>query len=831
LCVNAADDIWRWNGTQWSNVPGKLVNVAVTASGAVWGVTRSGVIYTRVGEAWTQVQGGLVQVEAASPGVATVFVPQVNMNIQPPAATAAPAPATVIVPQVNLNIQPPAPPTAAPGTPIVISGGPGFDVTPNTTTSASTPTGQQLQVINGPMAYKVGALGVSAARCGVSPLGLCAPGPAEFEGNASNVCAPGTFMDIGKGSCWSCPSGFDRSAAAVDTDRACQRREASQARDLKPATFRGLLCPVGTFHDPIRGGECWSCPQGYQRSAAHVEAGNACFIPAGERFSGATRGRRTVWPHECTGGSFHDIFDGGGCWTCPGGFRRTATHITDGRACAQSVGEQQAHAGVMQKAQCGPGEFFDMKIPGQQNFARGGGCYTCPVAYDRTIFPVDGPQACEHPAGLRFAKATQGRPLTCPAGQFFDPIDSNHPSVRTALARRNGRLGSSPVPPAAGGGSCWTCPPGWKRSIDTVFGPQACIPPDVVWVPAPYNQPGLFGLDGAEAVALRLVRDRTAINAIIGGIRTTAAAGSLSPTYARDTWEEIATSPQTSEVLKVAVYARLIEAAANPAAATPEELLLHRSVVEQIRLFRVFIAQNGLEAYRAWKANESYRSSRYAQSQLQVMTGMGEVPPDFDEIAMEAILGGLAASGASSTAIALALTPELIRKKIFPYSYRTFFQAQKVVPTGPIQQTSSAFQGGGRLGSLSSKFSSRAIQLAQKGAQAGAKAGSGISGAAASIGPQIIITIGIMVLQEAIEQQIAIASAEPNLLAGLGVATNFRVDFARLVGTEAGVAKAEGYWAELMAGPAMVNGRRPPDATPANPDAFRAAAQAAMATL
>jgi len=35
-------------------------------------------------------------------------------------------------------------------------------------------------------------------------------------------------------------------------------------------------CKKGTFHDPRKGGECWSCPRGYSRSASAVTKKKAC---------------------------------------------------------------------------------------------------------------------------------------------------------------------------------------------------------------------------------------------------------------------------------------------------------------------------------------------------------------------------------------------------------------------------------------------------------------------------------------------------------------------------------------------------------------------------
>ena len=43
---------------------------------------------------------------------------------------------------------------------------------------------------------------------------LCGTGPAIFESNAIGVCPEGTFADIGRWGCYTCPAGFDRGIAA-----------------------------------------------------------------------------------------------------------------------------------------------------------------------------------------------------------------------------------------------------------------------------------------------------------------------------------------------------------------------------------------------------------------------------------------------------------------------------------------------------------------------------------------------------------------------------------------------------------------------------------------
>jgi hypothetical protein len=77
------------------------------------------------------------------------------------------------------------------------------------------------------------------------------------------------------GACWKCPSGYDRVIGThISSSKACRKRTTVAHRR---ASYRGKPgCPSGTFHDPRNGGECWKCPSGYDRTLAAVTSGTAC---------------------------------------------------------------------------------------------------------------------------------------------------------------------------------------------------------------------------------------------------------------------------------------------------------------------------------------------------------------------------------------------------------------------------------------------------------------------------------------------------------------------------------------------------------------------------
>ena len=806
--VNNANNIFRFDGSNWVQLTGAATDIGIGADGAAWAIGTDSGIYRWEGSNWAKKPGGAAQI-AAGPNGAVWVVNHGNQIYQaqaaPVVASTQVASAAVVAPTGTIVLQgttsiPVTGSTTVSSGPVVAVPGSGGLVVGGTTLPGS--TAQTPLTVTGSIdtSNMIGPVGTSQATCGIGGKGLCSPIAAELVGNADITCPTGSFPDLGRSACFSCPEGFTRSIHAVDNYKACQKPDSSVQGGFMAATFKGRLCGDSSFYDPIRGGECYSCPGGYNRSAAHIDAPNACYVPIHEAFSGATKHKTTIWPHECSSGTFWDGYNGGACYSCPGDYRRTAYHITDGKACVRLVGESHARATLVKKAECGPGEIRDIWIQGTQDPAAGGGCWVCPTGTDRTILPANGSSACERAPGVQWAGATRVRGMTCEPSEIYDPVSSGNSNVASALAARNAANPGSPVSAKTIGGTCWTCPAGHKRTVSAVYSGSACDPPGIAWKSAPYNQPGLFGLRGAEAVALKLVTERSVINSIIQDLKDTGAAPA---NFAQTAWDEIGARPQDSMVLKMAVFSRAVAAATDPASATADERILLEDVIEQVRRFRVFMSQDALDAYLAWKAGESYRRNFYAQSQLQVMTNIGEVPPDFEDITAQTILGSLTASGAASTAIGLTVSSAKVFRALFPFAQRTAFV------TG-----------------------ARAARLGLEAAKAAAGITSSLTASAASIGPQIIVTFAIEVLAVAIEQQIDIANAEPKLRAGLATATGYRVDFPRLMSTSEGSAQAQSYWANLMAGPARrADGTEPPAIPPQNLQAFAQQASAAKLAL
>lgn len=142
-----------------------------------------------------------------------------------------------------------------------------------------------------------------------------------------------SFFDlIDGGTCWSCPKGTKRTAASVKAGNACV--------GFKKATKRGVYgCKrkygSSAFYDPIEGGSCWTCPKGFKRTVFSVKSGKAC-----ERWNNAfsiSHSRATKRGKNGCDKGFSDPIDGGTCWTCPSGAKRTVFSVKSDKACELST--------------------------------------------------------------------------------------------------------------------------------------------------------------------------------------------------------------------------------------------------------------------------------------------------------------------------------------------------------------------------------------------------------------------------------------------------------------------------------------------------------------
>lgn len=160
----------------------------------------------------------------------------------------------------------------------------------------------------------------------------------------------------------------------------------SAAPLFRRASYRSkAFCPKGSFFDPRKGGQCWSC-QGQRRTAFRVTGKRACVVPARTRRASAIRGRKTRLAWQCKRPFFWDAWRGGNCWRCPKGFKRSASHINSNRACLRNIARRFTRAKYVTKFGCRRGQFFDPR--------KGGQCWRCPRGYRRTARSVTSRRAC-----------------------------------------------------------------------------------------------------------------------------------------------------------------------------------------------------------------------------------------------------------------------------------------------------------------------------------------------------------------------------------------------------------------------------------------------------
>lgn len=181
-----------------------------------------------------------------------------------------------------------------------------------------------------------------ASACGGNGQTPCTTSPATYLRNIN--CDGGSFRDPRNGGeCWSC-DGWNRTANAVTAGNACSQAgyTSTRAASRVKNTAWAWDCKSGTFWDAWDGGACWSCG-GWDRTGNHINSNAACSHAYPEQ----TKAARYVKANSCGSGEFSDPRNGGECWTCPSGYDRTAAAVTAADAC---VARQRCAAGSIEYA-------------------------------------------------------------------------------------------------------------------------------------------------------------------------------------------------------------------------------------------------------------------------------------------------------------------------------------------------------------------------------------------------------------------------------------------------------------------------------------------------
>jgi hypothetical protein len=216
--------------------------------------------------------------------------------------------------------------------------------------------------------------------------------PASKAKEGPKTCTAPAFLDLRLDDlsvgprCYSCPDGYNRTANPVTSNEACSKAGGDK---FDKADFKNhFSCDTDAdeFYDPRKGGECWKCPKSKPRRTLYaVTSDKACATPeiVGEKLGKASFEHKNK---ECTGGAFHDPRNGGECWKCPKGYVRTAEPVDSKKACSKTTSESLKKADEKGHFGCAKGTFLDVGT---------GQCWSCPSGFPyRTVNPVDGPRAC-----------------------------------------------------------------------------------------------------------------------------------------------------------------------------------------------------------------------------------------------------------------------------------------------------------------------------------------------------------------------------------------------------------------------------------------------------
>ena len=699
-----------------------------------------------------------------------------------------------------------APPLSDPGKPLTIS-------PPAAPSAPSKPleiSSGDVRLQTPPKYGTYGPQGESKALCGGLQNGKvpnpCPKKPAEFVADAVYFCPKGSVLDVPSNACWSCPDGFRRSVRPAGGDKACRKRDEAESGGYEPAAFVGPACPKGSFRVRQRGGECWSCPEGFRRGVAPIRSKLACVKPAQDQVAPAVK-KRDIAPEGagCESGEFLDPGTGA-CWACPDGYERTEDDPTSPSACVRGEPREHVAATLAGQRACGDGEFLAWR--------NGGECWRCPKLHDRTVFPATGPKACVKADNVAYSEAHFVTSLTCSSEEIYDPVSSRDPKVQESIRAQWGS-----VPAELGGrGTCWSCPPGYKRTIFPVYGRNACESIGVDWSPAPYQQPGLFGLDGGEAVAREVITKHPEL--ITRFARSLAATAQVpADQAAREAWEEIRDEPENSLVLKMAVFTRTQSAAADPASATAAERKLVASFALAIQRYREFMAENALGAARAWnEADFANRTEQVKSAQTGGLVGskpselLDTAPPDFEAINAGIVAGTFAGTAAVLTAgLAIAAANDInLNTVIFPFQ-----KSVEIAKSWRTPRPNDLGEVGMRLvrrGSWTGYTELPGHQIGAKAFKFGTKLGRKIATnifSVGSAGVSFAIEIAVELIVNTIIMVVERANFIPKLEASLAQAQR-PVDLARLAATLEGFRSAVGYWNNFMAA----------DTRPSDPAAF-----------
>ena len=477
--------------------------------------------------------------------------------------------------------------------------------------------------------------------------------------------------------------------------------EFASASYVGPA--KSIICPAGTFRDLDA---CWKCPdKAPARSEFPVTDTKACQRSSGYSHRMAATMVVHLWcPRQDR--VFQDL---GKCWRCPDWAPiRTLNPVTDPRACAKDLfGGPWGPAADLgpSRATCPFGTFFDV--------VEGGSCWKCPDNTVRTVFPVNGAEACENRG---FMHAIHVGDVGCGAGAIWDPSRDL-------------------------GGSCWTCPAGHRRTVQAVTSDHACVNDQISWVTRRANV-GLYNIGDTRTMLMHLTHNVTkAAVALRTIIRATAKNRAQLEALVK---EISSTGPVPSRAVAALVYLSLLAAMQAPAHdRSPAETCTIRWLGEFIRNTRIYVASEALKMHDNWKRAYDLRKSQEQQMNLLGLLGSVAPVPNFNAMVTGAVGHGMAFAPYLSHVGAAAGSGML-------------------AGLGYAAIVSSPFIGNGMAPMLFIKILLDFDTMA--------------AGFATLAGPAAIVISGIFIAAVRLRQVLDFVEAHPQLVEALDKARNFHVD-------------------------------------------------------
>ena len=242
----------------------------------------------------------------------------------------------------------------------------------------------------------------TAEACLVTPKPQ--PSPATRIERNKVQCTGDSFHILGTTRCWTCPGKSKPADLSLGSKKACEivtpKRE-EQATYVYTVGSLLKSCRKGTFAN-VGSRRCYECRDGWEHDPSKkVGTKGVCYKPRKVAHLAADPGK--MRSRKCDTG-FFDRIQGGSCWTCPAGYERQVTPVTDDNACLKISAPGFAPAKFVKKlkpstqavirglSDLGCGEY------GQQAFfdpIKSGTCWSCPKSHPRrSLYAVTGTQAC-----------------------------------------------------------------------------------------------------------------------------------------------------------------------------------------------------------------------------------------------------------------------------------------------------------------------------------------------------------------------------------------------------------------------------------------------------